>query len=132
MPHSALIRFTPSEYEGYSSLVAGLTAHCGTLATLPGMNSFHIWSGLPHPTGFIVSATMVLFDEPAQQRLRSALAAAPRPCVVYNSNLMAWGVGYRALRRQPFFDFVQKELVPVYSISGYQIRVPPRDAPLWR
>ena len=40
--------------------------------TIPGMNSCHIGSGVPHPNGFIVSAAMVLFDAPTQERLRSS------------------------------------------------------------
>jgi hypothetical protein len=133
LPHSTLIRLTPDEYDTYNSLLTELSANCGTLATLPGMNSFHIWSGLPHPNGFIISVSMVLFDAAAQQRLRSDFLASTRPCVVFNPNLMKFGDPYHQVwPTQPFIDLVKNELVPVYARRGYEIRVPPRDAPLWR
>jgi hypothetical protein len=133
LPNSMLIRLAPEEYHIYSSLVAALNAHCGSLVTVPGVNSLHIWSGLPHPNGFIYSSAMSLFDEPAQQDLLRAFSAAPSPCVVYSASLEQWGEMYRPVRRvQPFVDYVKHGMVTVYSIDRYEIRVPPADAALWR
>ena len=100
--------------------------------TIPGMNSFHIWTGLPHPNGGILSSAMVLFDEPAQSRLREAFLSSSRPCVVYNGELEQWSSIFRPARsKQPFLDLVKNDLVSVYSRKGYEIRVLPAQAPAW-
>jgi hypothetical protein len=97
------------------------------------MNSFNIWSGVPHASGFTVSSAMALFDEPEQERLRQSFLAASRPCVIFNPGLERWSAQYRRSRtHQPFIDMVHDDLVPVYSRNGYEIRVTPAHAAAWR
>jgi len=133
LPNSRLIELSAEDYRLYSNLLNQLNAHCETLVTIPGMNSFHIWSGLPHPNGFIVSSTMVLFDEPTQERLKKDFLASRRPCVIFNPALITWGAAFRQQRpSQPFIDLVKNELVQVYSERGYEIRVPQQQSAQWR
>jgi hypothetical protein len=133
LPHSSMINLPPDRRQTFTEIVARVSSRCATLVTLPGMNSFHIWTGLPHPNGFIVSAAMVMFDEPSQQRLRSAFLAAPQPCVIFNPGLEAWSRRYhRPWPHQPFIDMVHDELVTVYSRDGFEIRIPPAQLPQWR
>jgi len=133
MPHSNLVQLRPELQATFEEIVTRTSRHCGTLVTIPGMNSFHIWSGLPHANGFIVSAAMVLFDTPAQERLKRDFATSRRPCVIFNPGLEHWSAVYRPHRtNQPFLDLVRHELVPVYSRSGYEIRVPAADVAGWR
>jgi hypothetical protein len=133
LPNAQLIELSNEDYEVLSELTMLVSSHCETLVTIPGMNSFHIWSGLPHPNGFIVSATMVLFDDSAQDRLKKDFLASRRPCVIFNPELMVWGAAFRPSRpSQPFIDLVKNELVQVYSRRGYEIRVPGEQSVDWR
>src|SRR5262249_54785739 len=133
LPNSRLIQLSAEMYETFSEIILRTSAHCDTLVTIPGMNSFHIWSGVPYPNGFMVSAAMVLFDAPTQERLRRDFLGSSRPCVIFNPSLERWSARYHLPRpHQPFIDMVHDQLVRVYSRSGYEIRVPPAQALAWR
>ena len=132
LPHSRMIQLSTADYETFSEIVSRVSARCDALVTLPGMNSFNIWSNLPHPNGSIVSAAMVLFDEPVQQRLVKDFRAASRPCVIWNAELEQYGAQFRLARaNEPFVALVHTELVPVYERDGYEIRVPSNQASQW-
>ena len=133
LPNSQLIRLSADQYHNFSELVSRASSHCDALVTIPGMNSFHVWSGVPHPNGFIVSAAMALFDAPTQQRLRERFVAVSRPCVIFNPGLERWSARYRRMRaHEPFIDMVHDELVTVYSRDGYEIRIPRAQMRAWR
>jgi hypothetical protein len=132
LPHSQMIQLSTAEYETFSEISSRTAARCDALVTIPGMNSFNIWSKLPHPNGSIVSSAMVLFDEAVQQQLVKDFWFASRPCVVWNSRLSRWSARYRRPRlREPFMDLVHHELVRVYARNGYEIRVPRGQASQW-
>jgi hypothetical protein len=133
LPNSRLIQLSTREYAVLSEINSRISARCGALVTIPGMNSFHIWSGVPHPNGFITSAAMTLFDEAAQERLRKDFLTAPHPCVIFNPDLERWSDQFHPSRpSQPFIDMVQHWLVQVYAKNGYEIRFPPAEAAAWR
>lgn len=133
LPNSTLIRLSPEHNATMVDITARVSALCQTLVTIPGMNSFHIWSGLPHPNGFIVSAAMVLFDPDTQERLRRDFLASPRPCVIFNPHLERWSARFRPARPdQPFVEMVRTELALVYARDGYEIRVPRAEVSAWR
>jgi hypothetical protein len=133
LPNSRLVRLSVQQYQTFSEITSRASLRCDRLVTIPGMNSFNIWSGVPHANGFTVSSAMALFDEPAQERLRQSFLAATRPCVIFNSGLERWSAQYRLSRtHQPFIDMVRDELVPVYARNGYEIRVPPAQTAAWR
>ena len=132
LPHSRLIQLSPETYQTFSEISSRVSARCDALVTIPGMNSFNIWSNLPHPNGAIVSSAMVLFDERIQQQLVKDFQAASRPCVIVNSELAQWSARYRPQRpREPFVDLVNHELVRVYERKGYEIRVLRDQAAYW-
>jgi hypothetical protein len=132
LPNSRLIQLSAEEYETFSEISSSASRRCDALVTIPGMNSFNIWSNVSHPNGFVVAAGMVLFDEPTQERLLKDFWTVRRPCVVLNPDLERWSARFRPQRpHQPFVDMVHNELVPVYSRSGYEIRVPRRQVPEW-
>jgi hypothetical protein len=132
MPHSRLVQLSTDSYATYSDITARVSARCDTLATIPGMNSFNIWTNLPHPNGAVVSSAMVMFDEPAQRRLVKDFLAARHPCVIVNPGLVSWSARFRPQRRhQPFLELVDHELVRVYQRGGYEIRVPRSQEPQW-
>jgi hypothetical protein len=133
LPNSRLVRLSVKQYQTFSEIASHTSLRCDRLVTIPGMNSFNIWSGVPHANGFTVSTTMSLFDETAQDRLRQSFLAAARPCVIFNPALELWSAQYRRSRsHQPFIDMVHDELVTVYARNGYEIRVPPAQAAAWR
>jgi hypothetical protein len=132
LPGSRLLKLPPVPKETFLDIVSLALAHCQTLVTYPGMNSFHIWTGLPHPTGFATSAAMVLFDAKEQATLARRLVESPRPCVIYNQDLERWSARYRRLfPTKPFENLVLRQFQSVYSRAGYDIRVPESDVQFW-
>ena len=133
LPHSRLLQLAAVDYETFSDITTRVSARCENLVTIPGMNSFNIWSDLPHPNGLIVSGAMVLFDEQTQLQLVKDFMAASRPCVIFHSGLMQTSARFRQPRpREPFLDLVHQELVRVYERNGYEIRVPRQQTSQWR
>ena len=132
LPNSRLIELSTRDYRTFSEISFRASSRCDTLVTIPGMNSFNIWSDLPHPNGSIVSSAMVLFDERVQQQLTRDFLASSRPCVVWNARLARWSARFRPHRtRQPFIDLVHYKLIRVYEQNGYEIRVPRDQASQW-
>jgi hypothetical protein len=132
LPHSRLIRLPPEYAATFNEINNHVASKCDALVTLPGMNSFHVWSNVPRVTPYTVSTTMVLFDAEAQEALRRAFVEVEHPCVIYHAGLEEWSDRFRIYHpEQPFRRFVKTELVPVYSRSGYEIRVPGANAPEW-
>ena len=132
LPGSQLIELVPERAATFNELVRLAGERCQTLTTLPGMNSFNIWTDLPRPNGFTTSAAMVLFDGPSQRRLTRDFLASPRPCVIDNPALERWSSMFRKPSTdRPFVDLVRRDLVRVYSRSGYDILVPQKDVSRW-
>jgi hypothetical protein len=133
LPDSASVML-PLEYaQTFHDINDRIVANCGTLVTIPGMNSFHLWSGVPRVNPKTLSSAMVLFDTSTQRELRNAFIASARPCVIYCPALEEWSARYRPRREdQPFLNMVRTELVVAYSRSGYEIRVPAGDAAVWQ
>jgi hypothetical protein len=133
LPGSRLLKLPPAPKETFLDIVSLALAHCQTLLTYPGMNSFHIWTGLPHPTGFATSAAMVLFDAKEQAAVARKLVESPRPCVIYNPDLARWTARYRRpFYAKPLESLVLHQFQSVYSRAGYEIRVPAPDVRSWQ
>ncbi len=53
----------------YQCLVNGIRANCDNFISLPGLNSFYLWTNLRPPTGMNAGNWMLLLDDDQQQRV---------------------------------------------------------------
>lgn len=73
----------------YNQIVALVRTHCRTLATLPGMYSFNIWSRLPAPSPLTGQPFWHLLDDRQQQQVLTAARRSPGLCLIRNDAVAA-------------------------------------------
>jgi Concanavalin A-like lectin/glucanases superfamily len=122
LPGTTRIHLPRQEVATYQWLVGTLSANCGSLVTLPGLQSLEIWTGLPPVTIRNATAWMLLFSAGEQQRIWQAVDAAKNPCAVFQQRLAVNWVGPR-VERLPAYENLVARFHAVASISGYDFMV---------
>jgi hypothetical protein len=119
------VRQPAATTDGFARIVADLRARCDTFVTLPGMNSFYLWSRIPPPTGLNATTWMYLFDAQQQQRIVDAIKPVRRLCLVrYDAGILGWEYGARGpLPQRPLLQFLSQGFSVVDSVNGYQVMV---------
>ncbi|MEA2400936.1 MAG: hypothetical protein QOK00_1339 [Thermoleophilaceae bacterium] len=108
-----LIRLPPREAGEYARFVARIRDSCDTFITLPGLNSFYLWTDQRPPTGLSPGDWMLLLDDEQQQRIVDAVRDENRLCLVRSDGrLYDWlvhsgGVGEPAQVR-PLMRFIEQ------------------------
>ncbi len=119
LPGSSLIRLLPDEVKRRGDLVARLRTVSDTFVTLPGLNSYYLWTGLEPPTGFNVTNWMYMLTEPQQALIGARLSEARRPCVLINRKMVEfWMKGRDA---SPLETYIQNNFSHHESIHDHEI-----------
>jgi hypothetical protein len=105
----------------YEQVVALLQANCDSFLTLPGENSFYVWSGIDPPTGYNAPNWMLLFDESTQQAVVDAADRSDRLCLVRQPILASLLPQGRPIPQRPLYRFVQTGFEPVETIGFYDL-----------
>ena len=124
LPGTSRLHVSADQAWIYPDLVRILRERCGTLVTLPGMNSIHLFSGVGPPTGFNATAWMFLFDERDQARIAEALERSPRPCVVHHPGLAAFWAQGRAVPRRPLVAAIERGYHAEAMVGPFEILTP--------
>lgn len=120
LPGSSLVRLLPDEVTRLRDLVVGLRSVSDTFLTLPGLNSFHLWTGLEPPTGFNLGNWMYLLTGPQQAQIIERLSEARRPCVLINRHMTQFWLQGRA-GGSPVESYIQRGFFHYKSIHGHEI-----------
>jgi hypothetical protein len=115
------IRLPQKEAERYRWLVGWVENHCGTLVTLPGLNSLYFWTTLQPPTGFNTTAWPILLDTTSQQRIVDAVRSREGGCVVEYPAGIRTGGRDAFVSSQPLWRFVRQEFQVVDEREGYRV-----------
>ena len=110
-------------------VVNNVEAHGDTFVTLPGLYSFHVWSGIAPPNGLNAGQWMTLFDDEQQQRVLRDLAAHERTCVVYNPTLLEFWTGPEAAAHGPLARHLMSAYRPLYRVGSYYLMFPAESDP---
>jgi hypothetical protein len=126
LPGARLLHMPAAEASIYRRLAQDVHANCDTLFTMPGMGSLNVWSEIPPPNGFNLTAWMEGLTAPEQEAIRMKLEQAERPCVVYNPELVKFWIppGLHLDPNAPMVDYVLHDTKTVFAVGDYQIRVP--------
>ena len=119
---AARIRLTPEEVQAYHQVVAELAPpEVQTFLTLPGMDSFYLWTHKEPPNGLNVSAWVVLLDAQAQERIWQAAVRHPGLMVVRNRSLIRRWVRGRSVEGLPLVRHIEENFKTVAEHGGYEL-----------
>jgi hypothetical protein len=97
-----------------------LRSHCSTFQSLPGLNSFYFFTGLPPPTDLNTTQWMYLFDDGTQQRIVDRLREIPRLCVLEDADMaLLWRVHADKPLPQdsPLLRYIRASFVPFQQVG---------------
>jgi len=128
---SASLHLPPEREQRFRFLASSIRANCSLLFSMPGMNSFNFWSGVPTPNGSNLTAWMRAFSPERQKQILDILQSNPRACVLYNKELVRfWGFTTEELERSLLTSYITNDMPRVAEEGGYEIRVNPgRNSP---
>lgn len=132
LPGSSSIYMAPSTDKRYTWLVTDIHRNCDMLFTLPGIDSLNLWSGVPTPNGFNLTAWVKGFRADRQQEILNILESNANACVVVDPQRGAeWGTTDSDLAASPLASHILREMPRVSLIDGYEIRVNPQRTQPW-
>jgi hypothetical protein len=118
----------------FEAIAGAVGANCSILFTMPGMYSFNLWSGVPTPNGWNLSAWMEGIDREEQSKILDIIRAHPRACVVLNHEIEKfWDRRSLAYQKAPpLMRYIETEMPMAAKFGDYEIRVHPRRMSPWR
>ena len=118
------VRQAPATTDALARIVEDVRTRCSAFVTVPGMNSFYLWSQRTPPTGLNATAWMHLLDTGQQQRVVDAISRVRRLCVVRNDSLLGfWVTPDNPAPDRPLWRYVNKGFKTVDDANGYQLQV---------
>jgi hypothetical protein len=123
LPGTRGLRLPEWQVAAYQWVAANLEAHADTFVSLPGLNSFHLWSGVAPPTLANTTAWPILLDAATQERAALALDGHPRACaLVQRMTASLWGPRL-AMESMPLVRAIFEDFHPVGAALGYEFLV---------
>jgi hypothetical protein len=125
LPGTDRMRVAPERAEQLQDLTSGLRENCGALVTLPGMNSLHLYSGVPMLEE-MSSTWMLYLDSDEQGEIVERARAEDRLCVIRKPDLLAFWAVYtqgRGIPDRPLVRFIRDEFQTLRNYSGYFLEV---------
>ncbi len=116
----------PEWTNAYASLVDVIRSHCDNFVTLPGMNSFYLWSGITPPTDLNATAWMELLSARQQRHIVQVISRIPRLCLVRNDSVLAFWISppNPPLPMRPLVAYEESpRFTPIFQESGYEVMI---------
>jgi len=118
------VRQPATTADGFARIVSDLRARCDTFVTLPGMNSFYLWSRMTPPTNLNTTSWMYLLDAAEQQRIVNAITPVRRLCLIRSDQELAmWVAPDRPLPERPLLRFEENGFTVIDDVNGYKLMV---------
>ena len=122
LPGAASPRLQAQTVADLRGLVAALDEGCASFITLPGMDSFYMWTGEDPPSDVLRSEIWWLTAEAAQQQsLVQQLEGTPRLCVVRNQRLIDFWAEGRPVPDRPLVQFIDSSFTSVGTFGDYEL-----------
>jgi hypothetical protein len=84
---SAWLHLPPDQAIRFESLVRNVSTNCSILFTMPGMGSFNIWSGVPTPNGWNLTAWMKGINPEGQAEILKIIVSDSQACAIVNRRI---------------------------------------------
>ncbi|MSU24618.1 MAG: hypothetical protein EXS32_12455 [Opitutus sp.] len=99
------------------------SAHADLLFSLPGLLSFHLWTGVPPPTTTNTTHWFNLLSAAQQEAIRERLAAAPRSCLIVQRDLYDFLLRVHVPTSSPLNIWLQANYESAFALEGYEFWV---------
>jgi hypothetical protein len=125
IPGMTTVRQPLASANAYSSLVRVIRSRCDNFVTLPGMNSFYLWTRITPPTNLNATAWMQLLGDAQQRRIIRAISSIRRLCLVRNSSLLGFWTSppNPPLPPRPLVLYEESHFTPIFEDSGYTVMI---------
>jgi hypothetical protein len=121
-----------AQVANYESLVQNVSANCSVLFTMPGMASFNMWSEVPTPNGWNLTAWMNGFPAERQAEILGLVKADPRSCAIVNPAIVHfWDRDEGSVAALPLAHYVTTDMPKVAQFGDYEIHVNPERTTPW-
>ncbi len=104
-------------------LARNASAHADVLFSLPGMDSFYLWTNVPPPTAANVTHWFTLLSPAQQDAIQARLDAAPRSCVIVQRNLYDFLVRTGVPTTSPLTLWLLANYEPAFALETYEFWV---------
>ncbi len=98
-------------------------AHGDVLFSLPGMQSFHLWTGLPAPTAANTTHWFSLLSTAQQTAIQEKLAGSPRSCVIVEREVHDFLVRRNFSTESPLHAWLKENYESAFALGGYEFWV---------
>jgi hypothetical protein len=120
LPGATDVHIGPPEAQLYGEISTAIEANCRSFVTLPGMNSFYIWTEQEPPTGFNATAWTTLFDDAHQRRVIERTRSTEGLCLLENVPLaQGWAEGQ--IPAGPLVRYLHRGFRPIAEFGDYRL-----------
>ena len=121
LPGTAFIRTSDRQQAEDLQWVNRQLSSCHASYSLPGLDSFYLWTGQSPPTMLNINAQLNFLNSSQQQSVVDALSHEKDLCVVYNPEFLHRFDRGQAATNPPILNFVKTALTPSSERNGYVI-----------
>jgi len=125
LPGAGWVRGLSPQVSAYRSLTQALRRHCDTFFSIPGLNSFYIFTEEEPPTGFNVGPWMYVLTGDEQRDVVRRLRRVDRLCVLRNDDELAFWQGNRPPPDGPLVRYLEGLTYPVANVANYSVKARP-------
>jgi hypothetical protein len=104
-------------------LAQNASVHADLLFSLPGLHSFHLWTGVPAPTSTNATHWFTLLSPAQQDAIQARLAAAPRSCVIVETHNYEFLVRTGIATESPLTVWLKANYEPAFVLETYEFWV---------
>jgi hypothetical protein len=123
LPGATWLHVRADQAETYRWVTDQLRRNCSIFVSLPGLNSFYIWTQEPPPTGLNTTTWMFLLSAHAQERVVASIDGITRLCALYNPGIVDYWRQSRPVPERPLYTYIQQRLTPLSARGGYAVMV---------
>lgn len=123
LPGATWLRVPADQAETLRWVTGELRRNCSIFVSLPGLNSFYLWSQEPPPTGLNTTTWMFLLSADAQQRIVDSIDGIDRVCVLHSPGLVDFWRQSRPIPDRPLSRYIELRFTPQSARGGYAILV---------
>ena len=128
LPGALSVHASERDVATYTWLAANVKANCGAFITAPGLNSLHLWTGMPPITTFNATLWPILLDEAQQSRARATAEHTDRICIVWHARRMADLMAAALPPSKPLAEWMEATFVRHAAVGPWEIRTQPGHA----